>query len=161
MVKLNKIIFATDFGRYFNTGSSVTGGRYINEKQGPTLFSMVPILKELIASGELKIEPIPVHGKPQKRPVACREADMSFITNEEKQLVDHWVETMRAYTARQVSDWTHKFPFRKLLKIGDVIPYNSIYWRFTASTDITESDYEDAGRILDKYGDRPIPRPEH
>ena len=136
-VKLNKILFYSDFARYGVDGSSVTGQEYQRLKNGPAPRAMKPLLDEMTAVGELVIAQRSYYGRPQKRPVALREAELSEFSAWDIAIVDKMISRFWCMNAAQISDESHKLPAWELAEEGETIPYSSV---LLARRDLTQSE---------------------
>lgn len=159
MVKLNKMIFASDRECYAQTGRPITGAQYKKQKQGPTLYPMVPILKEMVKAGEVEIVEEMLGEWPQKRTIAKREPNLSVFSKEELCAIGKWIRKLQPLTASQVRDLFHEEAFWELLQYKDSIPYGSVFWEVTNPSDIVAEDREDAKRVLEKNRGRRFTRP--
>lgn len=121
--KLNKILFYSDFTAYQRDRKPITGHTYFKLPNGPAPRCMKPLLREMIADGDLCIQPIMYKGKLQKRPVALRTARLSLFTAKELAIVDGYIEKFWGSTASKVSDLSHGFIGWKLADIEEDIPY--------------------------------------
>jgi len=146
-VKLNKILFFSDFLYYQRTGESITGFTYIKQEMGPVPYRMWEIIEEMRAAGELAIVPRQCYTHTQQRPTPLRAPDLSRFSAPEIALVDNVVEEFRERTADEVSALSHLFIGYDLVDLNDEIPYYSVYCRKQCSTDITPDVIEIAKAI--------------
>jgi antitoxin SocA-like protein len=107
-VKLNKILYFSDFRSYRDLGHAVTGARYQKLPMGPAPNALLPVRDELAAEGALRIEERPVGQVMRRVTVAQRRADTSVFTEAELALVDQVIEEFRSRTAAGVSDYSHE-----------------------------------------------------
>ncbi len=126
-VKLHKSIFFPDFTAYASWGESITGAQYHNQKQGPMVFRMLPVQRELKISGDLAVQRVDCFGYPQDRTVNLREPDLALFNGREIALVDAWIERLRPMTAREVSSFSHQTAGWQLTSEGDMIPLNTAF----------------------------------
>src|SRR5687767_11634112 len=87
-VKLNKILFYSDFIAFGRLGKAITEQDYQRLDQGPAPRRLLPVREDLIDRGYLAIQEVARFGKTQKRTVALRDPDLSIFTAEEIALVD-------------------------------------------------------------------------
>ncbi len=137
-VKLNKLLFYSDFLAFQNFGKSITGHEYQKLKHGPAPRRLLPIQNALENEGSIRIIPTEFHGKIQNRCVATREADMSEFDSEEIALVDQIIAELSEKNAACVSDQSHKFVGWKLAEEGETIPYEValVGWRGPTTNEI-------------------------
>lgn len=124
-VKLNKLMFYSDFYAYQLTGKSITGHTYKKLPNGPAPKAMVPILNKLKQSGAIREETRQRFNRVQKRVVAIREPDVSVFTAKEISLVDSVLSDLKDGNATDVSDWSHEFIGWKAAALGEDIPYQT------------------------------------
>ena len=151
-IKLNKILFFSDFLYYQFAGKSITNADYQKLEFGPAPRRMKPILAKLETDESLVIWPKPVlvNGarRIQKRPTARRKADLSVFCAEEIEFVDLVITQLEHETAKEVSDLTHRHLGWRLAGVGDSIPYAAAFLG-TGSDRLSESDLA-AGKKLAK-----------
>lgn len=115
--RLNKTMFYADFLAYLRLGKPITGAAYQRLPQGPAARAMLPVMKEMVGSGEVTIEARGRYGFTQKRVYAKRDPNVSVFSAEERQLIDEVIAAFEEVTARDASDmW-------QLAKNGETIPY--------------------------------------
>ena len=124
-VKLNKLLFLSDFTFYTAKGKAITGQEYQKLESGPAPRIMPALLREMDRDGDLKIADRQYCGRPQKRPFAFREPDLSVFTGEEIAVVDAIVEGCRGMHGRDIRLQSHRFVGWQLAQIGETIPYSS------------------------------------
>src|SRR5947209_287088 len=71
-VKLNKILFKSDFQSQRMQGRPITGASYFRLRQGPAPREMKPLMRELHQEGAVRTQERLVGGAVQKRPIALR-----------------------------------------------------------------------------------------
>ena len=123
-IKLNKLLFYSDFLAYLNFGKPITGMEYMRLDQGPAPKKFLPIAKELQKENALEIVEREYHGHIQKRPIARRPAMLELFTAREIALVDEVIGKLRGLNAHDVSELSHRFIGWKLADDGEVIPYS-------------------------------------
>lgn len=123
-VKLNKLLFYSDFLAYLTLEQPITGHEYQALPQGPCPRAMLPILKQLEESDELRIREEPYFGKIQRRPLALREPHLRRFTGDEIVLVDRLIERFWGMSATKISELSHEFIGWQVVEIGEVIPYS-------------------------------------
>lgn len=107
-VKLNKVLFFADFTSFGKYGITITGAEYQHLDQGPTVYQMLPVQRELKSEEALAIQPTSYWGYSQNRTVNLREPDLSLFSGQEIALVDLWVDRLRPMTAVEVSRLSHE-----------------------------------------------------
>ena len=123
-VKLNKVIFYSDFTHYMKTGRSITGFSYIKMPYGPCPKDFHKLEAKMSEQDQLKIQARNYHGRIQKRPIALVPADLSHFTAEEIASVDDIIINFWSSTASEVSELSHMFDGWKLAEEFETIPYS-------------------------------------
>jgi len=123
-VKLNKVLFFSDFYSYAQTGKAITGAEYQKLPQGPAPKRLLPIRRDLEKKGALAIQQIPMGNNVQKRPIALVPADLSDFTGAEIAKVDKVIEILRGHSAATVSEVSHKRAWR-IAGDNESIPYEA------------------------------------
>jgi hypothetical protein len=124
MVKLNKLLFNSDFTSYAERGEAITNQEYQALPQGPCPRRLTPIIEGLKEAGALEVRKSDFHGRDQKRPAALRQPDLSLFSQAELTLVDRVITHWWGKTAKDISDASHEFLGWRLAKKGETIPYH-------------------------------------
>lgn len=122
-IKLNKLLFFSDFMAYRKFGQPITGHRYQKLKKGPAPRALLPIQGQLIASHAAALAQRDYHGHVQKRLLALRDADLSKFTSDEVALVTELIEEFWGKSATQMSELSHEFRGWQLAEENEDIPY--------------------------------------
>lgn len=126
-VKLNKILFFSDFIAYRRLGKPITGATYQRLNEGPAPRQMMPTRRIMVSMRELDIELRPYFNGLQQRIVALRPAKLGVFSADELEIVDEVIAELWDMTARDVSDYSHRELGWILAKPGDVIPYETAW----------------------------------
>jgi hypothetical protein len=121
--KLNKLLFYADFLSHLRSGESITGHRYQKLDHGPAPRVLIPILRKMEADGEVVTVERTHYGKTQKRTIALRKATFDSFKAREIALVDQLIRDCWEYSAKQISELSHKFIGWKAARDGEDIPY--------------------------------------
>lgn len=127
MTKLNKILFYSDFTTYWKQRVSITDQKYMRVKNGPVLKKMLPLLDEMKASGDIRIETRKYGFYHQQRVVALRKPDLSLFTTKQRAIVDEILVALKDDNASEVSARSHQFPGWKWADEKETIPYGAVY----------------------------------
>ena len=127
-VKLNKILFYSDFNAYRELGNPITGASYQHLGEGPAPRELLPARKKMTELNEVKTEARRYFGKVQQRLVALRPPDLSIFTTEEIRIVDEIINTFWDYSGAQLSDRTHQEYGWRLTDAYETIPYTAAYF---------------------------------
>jgi hypothetical protein len=126
--KLNKILFYSDFMAYAITGEPITGLEYQKIQNGPAPRRLVPLRQQLIDEQALGIQEIPLKsGKIQHRTVNLRRPDLSVFTADQISIVDHVISGLSQVDANGVSELSHRMIGWKVAKMGETIPYETVF----------------------------------
>jgi hypothetical protein len=149
-VKLNKVLFFSDFMAYGLHGKPITGAAYIRLEKGPAPKALVPIRNEMVEHGDAVIVPVRVFNRTQQRLVPKREPNVSIFSPDELKLVDDVIEALCNTTADQTSELSHERSAGwKLVEDREEIPYESV---FLSTEPLTRSDIESGKALAEKYG---------
>jgi len=145
-VKLNKALWLSDLTSYYNLGAPITDSRYVKRQYGPVPSGVVPVLRELELEGVLTVRSVEHFGKPKKEFIVRKPAEESFLSLEEKEIVDQilaWVT--ERHTAISISNWSHDHIWQAA-KDGEEIPHFTV---FANPGKITDEDREWANTKLE------------
>jgi hypothetical protein len=144
-VKLNKILFYSDFSAYRNFGQPITGMEYFKLPKGPAPRRLLPIQREMQTDGDLVIQQRALlSGRAQRRPINLRKANLSLFTAQEISLVDDVIEAFRTLTADQISEISHDEIGWRAARLNETIPYETV---FIAANHATALDSEKAAAV--------------
>lgn len=125
-VKLNKILFFSDFAAYARYGKAITGADYRRLELGPAPKRLVPVREKLEADKAAFLRTTPTYdGLEQKRLIALREPDLSLFSAAEIAIVDSVISDLCHQSANEVSDKSHEHPGWALAADGESIPYEA------------------------------------
>lgn len=122
-VKLNKLLFYSDFLSYMKTGSAVTGAIYQKLEHGPAPRRMKPVIRGLESDRSVVNREISFGRYTQVRVVPLRDPDLSNFTANEIAIVDQVIDLLRGQNGSQVSEMSHRFAGWKYAALGEDIPY--------------------------------------
>ena len=148
-IKLNKILWATDFSHFYTTGESLTGERYVKREFGPVPSGIVQVVRELEAEGAIRTSDVPYFKYTQRQFTPLRPPDMHAFTPGELKEVDEMITLITEhYTAKSVSEASHDHIWKAALE-GEEIPHYSI---FAVSGEITQDEIDWARGELETLG---------
>lgn len=125
VVKLNKILFFSDFMAYRLRGRSITGQPYMKLDRGPAPRYLVPIRRGLCESGSAALKSRDRFGLQQDRLFALREADLSLFSADDISLVDYVIEAFHGLNGTDVSDLSHQLLGWQAVPLKADIPYET------------------------------------
>lgn len=132
LIKLNKIIWRSDFTAFLERGVPVTGRPYQRLEFGPAPVEMPVLLAEMQQRENLKIERIVLGTKPdgrdvvEKRPIALREPSTRWFSPDDMKYIDRAIDHYRLMSGMEASDDSHG-PAWKTREDLDPMPYEAAY----------------------------------
>lgn len=127
-VKLNKILYFSDFLAYASLRAPITGVEYLALDAGPAPRPMPNIREEMLTDRQIAEEVrIVGGGYTERRIVATAKPDLDLFTASEIALVDGIIETLRRKTASDVSWMSHNRAWKIARKGTGSIPYETIF----------------------------------
>jgi len=127
-VKLNKLLYYSDFTAFSVLGKPITGASYQNLHEGPAPREFLTAQKAMLRK-DVALEHRPYFGGTlQKRLVALRAPDMSDFTEEELRIVEGVILEFWNMNARQISRYSHDEYGWRLTDEGETIPYAASYF---------------------------------
>lgn len=147
-IKLNKILYFTDFWSYWSNGKPITGVGYKRLERGPAPDRMIPIRNQMQKDNEIVLKKKKVYGdKEQHRVVSLREANISLFSANEISLVDEVIHRFWGIKAEAISDFSHGVEW-KILQNNKLIPYQA---SLLSEEGVTESDVIRARELINEY----------
>ena len=147
-IKLNKILWWSDFLAFGQFGKPVTGAAYRRLERGPAPFQLVPVRDDLVESGDAVVQERHVAGLIQERVVPLRQADLSLFDGEHIELVNQLVRILWAVPASEISEQSHGKAW-KTANHRELIPYEAI---FLSDQTPTEADRGRAAELAKEHG---------
>jgi hypothetical protein len=153
-IKLNKILFFSDFLAFQSRGKSITGSEYQKLDRGPAPRKMKPTLNKLEANEAIVVwpKPVVVQGKQcvQKRPSPRRKPDLSIFSGDEIEMVNAVIASLKDDTADQVSEMSHGMGW-KLVDTHETIPYHTVFLGH-GSEPLSKTDIAFGNKLLNSLG---------
>ncbi|MCH8987932.1 MAG: SocA family protein [Chloroflexi bacterium] len=109
-VKLNKILYYSDFDAYRRLGQPITGATYQRIDEGPAPRELLPIRERMTDGESIEIRTTPVGPYTLQRIVALVGPDESLFTEAELRIVDQTIEAMWPMNAAEVTALSHTEP---------------------------------------------------
>ncbi len=122
-LKLNKLLFYSDFVAYLMLGKPISGQEYFALENGPAPRYMVRVREQMLADGDIAIRQKETVAGPQARTFALREPNLLQFTAQEVDLVDNVIQIFWGQVGSEMSELTHRFPGWKLAAQKETIPY--------------------------------------
>jgi hypothetical protein len=145
-VKLNKILWLSDFNGYYLTGEPITGARYVKRQFGPVPRAIVSVLQELEDERKVFVRDALFHGFQKKEFIVVKEPEVDAFAPSELDLVKRITNIVRQeHTARSISEASHDHIWH-VAEDGEEIPYYTI---FSTPGEIGETEREWARQELE------------
>jgi hypothetical protein len=149
-IKLNKLLYFSDFWSYARRGKAITGVEYMGQPQGPVPRRLLPVREEMVEKGEISIREAPIGRFTQQRIVALREPDLDkLFSPRDIALVDEVIEMFWGKTAKQMSEASHARIWRLAGTEKGAIPYQSV---FISEENADAHDAVRLRRLREKHG---------
>jgi transcriptional regulator with XRE-family HTH domain len=126
---LYKLLYFIDFDYYEKFEEQLIGATYIKNTFGPTPISFAKIVKRMESSGEIVEVKSKYFDHDQTKYVATREADVSILTGQELKHIDDEIERLGYFTAKQLSELSHKDTPWLVAKEREVLEYEFVFYR--------------------------------
>jgi hypothetical protein len=129
MVKLNKLLYRSDFEAYRLLGRSITGETYEKQEFGPVARHLPIVLDELAAAGRLRWQTISRGPHARKVPTITADsdsmADLSSFGGDELRIVKSSEKELAVHGGKSVSKWSHEQSagWRMARENGEAIDY--------------------------------------
>jgi hypothetical protein len=108
VVKLNKLLYRSDFEAFRLIGHSITGATYERQDYGPVARELPRALDALAARGYIQWHH-PAKGPYVRDVPGILEApDLSLFAKEELEIVDRSLDELSEHGGKSVSEWSHE-----------------------------------------------------
>nr|HEX4314790.1 Panacea domain-containing protein [Kofleriaceae bacterium] len=157
VLKLNKILFYSDFLAYRRLGKAITGVEYRKYVHGPAPAIMRKVRRDLVQKGDAHEWQNPVPGRGgqpynENRLLAIRTPEIDeHFSSSQISIVDEVIERLRADTGRDVSDLSHCHPGWKLAAMEEPIPYYTELLPLDGPSQLSATDLAKAKDIAIKF----------
>jgi hypothetical protein len=149
-VKLNKILFLSDFLAFAHYGEPITGFEYQKLEQGPAPRRLLLVRKQMIEDKDLGLQEILLKGgNTQVRTVNLRRPKLAVFKPEHIVVADSIIAALMEADAKTVSELTHKMVGWRVARFRETIPYETI---FLTDEPLTEADLERGLEVAEEHG---------
>ena len=124
-VKLNKILFYSDFTAYRRRGRSITGAVYQHLPNGPCPHQLLPAMNKLTSTAAVIEREESTYVGTRKRVVSMRPADRQVFDLDDLTIVDEVIKELAPLNSKQVSDLSHETMAWRLTADYQEIPYGT------------------------------------
>jgi hypothetical protein len=122
-IKLNKLLFYSDFLAYLELGYPITGQPYFALENGPAPRYLVRVREQMVRSKEIAISRKATLSGVQERVLALREPDPNKFKPAEIALVTKILDICRGQSGTELSELSHRFAGWRLAADKETIPY--------------------------------------
>jgi hypothetical protein len=122
-IKLNKLLFYSDFMAYLKLGHPITGQEYFALENGPAPRYLVRVREQMVKSKEIAISRTKTFSGFHERVLALREPDPRKFEPEEIYLVTQLLEMCSGHSGNDLSELSHRFAGWRLAADKETIPY--------------------------------------
>ena len=128
---LSKILYFSDFIHYATTGRSITGVRYIKEKQGPVPVpdALLAARNELIDENRVRVREDSYFDSSQRVPIAIDRVDRSLFEQPELGVVDLVLNHCCKYATTEIAGITNADLGWRMAGHGGDVPYHTVWIR--------------------------------
>jgi hypothetical protein len=123
LIKLNKILWKSDFDAFAARGAPVTGRDYQRLELGPAPKEMAPLYRDMLREGLIRVETVDFgEDVVEKRTIPLVSFDLSLFSEEDIRFVDAAIAYYWTMTGTETSDDSHGVAW-KTHNNGDPLPY--------------------------------------
>lgn len=149
-VKLNKLLYRSDFEAYRLLGRSITGARYVKGEFGPMAKELPLAEDQLGARGHLTWRKEEEGPHTRKVPEALEGADAALFSPEELAIIDAALVELAPHGGRSASEWSHQESAGwNIVEYGEEIPYSTA---LISTRPIPDEDVERARQLGHERG---------
>lgn len=148
-VKLNKILYYSDFIAYRRLGHAISGAEYQHLDEGPAPKRLLPVRSDLVKDGSVSLFEQEHFNHVQQRVKAERPPNLSLFSLEELAIINEVIQELRPLDGKEASARSHKEPGWKLTKDRQTIPYRTAW---LSSEPLTQEQLEVGLEIAKRHG---------
>lgn len=126
---LYKLLYFSDFNYYELYEEHLSGATYRKLPYGPVPKNIDVILNDMIDKGELQRLTTQYHNYPQTRYIPLQKADLTLLRASEKDVLDRVIDQFSDWSAKAISEYSHKDMPWIASKEGKVINYELAFYR--------------------------------
>lgn len=128
---LYKLLYFSEFNYYEVYEEHMVGATFRKLPYGPVPLKLDVILNQMQEKGELKMIKTEYFDLPQKRYIPLVKPDLTLLKASEKDIIDQVVNQLSDFSAKAISDYSHKDMPWKATKDGEIIDYELAFYRET------------------------------
>jgi transcriptional regulator with XRE-family HTH domain len=129
---LYKLLYFIDFDHYERYEEQLIGATYRKNKYGPTPLEFKKVVDRMIEAGELVRVADRHFSYPQTKYLPRRNPDLSELSATAKEVIDNVLGRLADKNAAQISEFSHSDIPWLTTGEGDIIPYESVFYRTPA-----------------------------
>lgn len=126
---LYKLLYFSEFNYYEIYEEHMIGATFKKLPFGPVPQKLDAILNKMEEKGELKMIKTRYFELTQKRYIPLVKPDLTLLKASEKETIDQVVNQLSDFSAKAISDYSHKDMPWKATKDGDIIDYELAFYR--------------------------------
>ena len=126
---LYKLLYFIDFDFYEKFEEQLTGARYIKNHYGPTPVEFKKIVESMEEKKEIERVKSSYFQYEQKKYLPRREPDLKALSAQEIKHIDEVLARLSDKNANELSDYSHNDVPWKVHKSGEIISYESVFYR--------------------------------
>ena len=126
---LYKLLYFMDFDYYEKYEEQFIGATYIRNHFGPTPLEFKKLMDGMIASGEVERVKSKYFNFPQTKYLPRQAPDLSGLSAREMEVIGKVLNRLSDMNAAQISDYSHKDVPWLTTEEGEVIEYESVFYR--------------------------------
>ena len=125
---LYKLLYFIDFNYYEKYEEQLIGATYIKNHYGPTPKEFIKIVKEMEGKDLVKIQD-KYFQYPQTKYMPLKDPNLSKISAQEQKVIDDVLLMLSDMNATKISEYSHNDVPWRTTEEGDVIEYESVFYR--------------------------------
>jgi transcriptional regulator with XRE-family HTH domain len=126
---LYKLLYFSEFNYYEVYEEHMIGATFKKLPFGPVPQRLDSILNKMEEKGELKMIKTQYFDLTQKRYIPLVKPDLTLLRASEKEIIDQVVNQLSDFSAKAISDYSHKDMPWKATKDGEIIDYELAFYR--------------------------------
>lgn len=126
---LYKLLYFVDFDFYEKFETQLTGAHYKKNHYGPTPVEFKKVVEDMEEKKEIERVKSKYFQYEQKKYLAHRDPDLSILSAQEVKHIDDVLARLSDKNANELSDYSHNDVPWKVHKPGEVISYETVFYR--------------------------------
>lgn len=150
-VKLNKILYYSDFEAFRRLGEPITGATYRKMAEGPAPLQMPSQRRTMLDSGAISLDECRYFTGGLPRVTSLRPSQQELFSHEELAIVDQVIQGMWHMTERESAEFSQRELGWQAAGSGEEIPYPTVW---LSSDPLPQEAEEHAAELAGKIGSR-------